>query len=1099
MATVESTEIGIHADGRSGYYKVVFTDTSDQTVMENGTGFTLTGSVTGTLTAAVVGIPRVDIRNTKVVVSGIWKLASGVFPWYGLTHETITADGAAGGLFGARVGATESAAFTALSVMANQRSRVDASGNLLQNLRRTRFKAGAVATAYSYTPVLEFNADLETHTDGATVAITDQISAGTAAFNKSSTGTNAFTWRQDYYGTGRNCIELDTNNAIRNTNAINQDNGYTMHFVCEVDYKATDSDARWAEALDGAGGFNFHASNGSWYVRSPDGPALVAGDNDGDRYQPVDKMLVVYTVVVNINGDRRMWVDGRSYEGDNLAPPSGSFTNKNLIFRRNVDTGKIRIRYLAIVGQELTASEVRHDRDYIANTLFAGDEDLGGLFAVFVSSTDGAAANTGMFNSPKDAFTTASMGSGSIGTHRTGKRQMSFLCKAGDIIPTEIDGLDIDCETADPLFPTNVGVYGTISPSAKIPVIDFVDPQLGTNSDVCRVRVEMAFTRVEFTSRNRNYRADGTATTANNEQVRVTLFRAVASSVGLQILGCPISQFSHAVVDAAGALSGQNWSHRHLHVWQSPVRNTYLRTSTQGTSGTQEASSFFPANREQIWMPDLIGYENGYDPDVVLSSASLNLWNTATSNFTGAATDRPALDNGYTRWGYLSSMYGAVWIENLVTIRQATNIQMRQGGQMSNHVTWEGAGKLFWAGGESSGSRILVEGTRQVIGGNIIGYRGSPVGVIGSGDSPRQMKLSEVLIHSPGVGDNATGINIHPNRSTAPSHAPSGACEYDFRNITVQGFNSAVIIRAGGTVSGTFDRLIFDLDGSATSSFVIDCPNTSDLSAWPMVGFGYDRGTKAAATAFQHDGTPGTLAALATATGQTISPTLDRTTEGWGYSKRTLAQWCTTVHGFTKVDSGQTDAEELGEQWYEAFADAIREGGDPSPYYATAALDWVLAGWAPDSASQAAIEAVDSGNYWGAFDYLDAPPPTAPSVADLTLVPTAITATSATLGGTVDSDGGDTITQRGVVVSLTSDDANPTVGAPNVTEFPTSGTTGLFTVSATGLVASSGYSYRVYATNSVGTGYSDAGTFTTAPAPPIPSVIGRGRDRMRRR
>ncbi|PIP67155.1 MAG: hypothetical protein COW93_01655, partial [Parcubacteria group bacterium CG22_combo_CG10-13_8_21_14_all_41_9] len=79
----------------------------------------------------------------------------------------------------------------------------------------------------------------------------------------------------------------------------------------------------------------------------------------------------------------------------------------------------------------------------------------------------------------------------------------------------------------------------------------------------------------------------------------------------------------------------------------------------------------------------------------------------------------------------------------------------------------------------------------------------------------------------------------------------------------------------------------------------------------------------------------------------------------------------------------------------------------------------------------------------------------------------------ATLGGNVTYDGGATISGRGVCVGLS---ANPAVGG---TCFSTSGTTGVFTVSATGLTANTLYHYRAYATNSAGNGYTTDDTFTT--------------------
>ena len=95
----------------------------------------------------------------------------------------------------------------------------------------------------------------------------------------------------------------------------------------------------------------------------------------------------------------------------------------------------------------------------------------------------------------------------------------------------------------------------------------------------------------------------------------------------------------------------------------------------------------------------------------------------------------------------------------------------------------------------------------------------------------------------------------------------------------------------------------------------------------------------------------------------------------------------------------------------------------------------------------------------------------------------------ALLGGTVDSDGGAVVTERGIVIALTSDNPTPTIGGTGVTKVAadTAGT-GTFTQLVTALTASSGYSFRAYATNSVGTAYSDVATFTTAVAATAPVI-----------
>lgn len=88
---------------------------------------------------------------------------------------------------------------------------------------------------------------------------------------------------------------------------------------------------------------------------------------------------------------------------------------------------------------------------------------------------------------------------------------------------------------------------------------------------------------------------------------------------------------------------------------------------------------------------------------------------------------------------------------------------------------------------------------------------------------------------------------------------------------------------------------------------------------------------------------------------------------------------------------------------------------------------------------------------------------------------TSITASGATLGGNVTSDGGSAVTGRGVCVGTS---ANPTTGCTSTT-----GTTGIFTVGVTGLAQGTLYHYRAYATNAIGTSYTTDDSFTTLGPP----------------
>ena len=114
----------------------------------------------------------------------------------------------------------------------------------------------------------------------------------------------------------------------------------------------------------------------------------------------------------------------------------------------------------------------------------------------------------------------------------------------------------------------------------------------------------------------------------------------------------------------------------------------------------------------------------------------------------------------------------------------------------------------------------------------------------------------------------------------------------------------------------------------------------------------------------------------------------------------------------------------------------------------------------------------------------------APTVTTTTPA-TAITTTGATLAGNVSSDGGSTITARGIVWSQTTANANPAIGGTGVTNVVVTGTTGAFNTATTitTLPVNTQISFKAYATNSVGTSYGAVSTFwTLANVPNVPSV-----------
>ncbi len=96
----------------------------------------------------------------------------------------------------------------------------------------------------------------------------------------------------------------------------------------------------------------------------------------------------------------------------------------------------------------------------------------------------------------------------------------------------------------------------------------------------------------------------------------------------------------------------------------------------------------------------------------------------------------------------------------------------------------------------------------------------------------------------------------------------------------------------------------------------------------------------------------------------------------------------------------------------------------------------------------------------------------------ITTAVSAITQSTASSGGNVTSDGGATVTARGVCWSTTP---NPTTANSKTTD----GTgTGSFSSSLTGLIGNTVYYVRAYATNSAGTSYGNEVSFTTTPTIP---------------
>jgi hypothetical protein len=113
----------------------------------------------------------------------------------------------------------------------------------------------------------------------------------------------------------------------------------------------------------------------------------------------------------------------------------------------------------------------------------------------------------------------------------------------------------------------------------------------------------------------------------------------------------------------------------------------------------------------------------------------------------------------------------------------------------------------------------------------------------------------------------------------------------------------------------------------------------------------------------------------------------------------------------------------------------------------------------------------------GAYEYASISAPTVTTTAASN-----IAITTATSGGNVTSDGGATLTAKGVCWNTS---ANPTT-SNSLTNDGTG--TGVYTSSITGLSANTLYHVRAYATNSQGTSYGSDSQFTTLSASTTPTV-----------
>lgn len=120
-----------------------------------------------------------------------------------------------------------------------------------------------------------------------------------------------------------------------------------------------------------------------------------------------------------------------------------------------------------------------------------------------------------------------------------------------------------------------------------------------------------------------------------------------------------------------------------------------------------------------------------------------------------------------------------------------------------------------------------------------------------------------------------------------------------------------------------------------------------------------------------------------------------------------------------------------------------------------------------------------TGDAYGAVSNFTTNAGCTPPVVAATVAATEVVCTTANPGGNVTSDGGSTITERGLCYGTAS---NPTTADSKSVQ---AGTTGSWTGSLTGLAEGTTYYVRAYATNSEGTTYGTETSFTTLTCPAV--------------
>jgi hypothetical protein len=99
--------------------------------------------------------------------------------------------------------------------------------------------------------------------------------------------------------------------------------------------------------------------------------------------------------------------------------------------------------------------------------------------------------------------------------------------------------------------------------------------------------------------------------------------------------------------------------------------------------------------------------------------------------------------------------------------------------------------------------------------------------------------------------------------------------------------------------------------------------------------------------------------------------------------------------------------------------------------------------------------------------------------------PAAVAQTTATVNCQVNNDGGEVVTERGLIYKATTSTTNIVIGAGVLQEVDAGSGIGTFAIGLTGLVAGTTYQIRAYAVNAMGTAYSTQTSFNTLTVPVV--------------